>query len=257
MSKLKLLLASKGLEKDQKDLIRRIESSFKSETKTGEIKKTGFSASTLFYGPGMCPRRWSLLFRGVAESDDEWAFYNRRAAHAGTAAHGHLQEMILLSNPTAVVEEEFKSTDPTMRGYIDVYFPDENVPMEIKTCNSRTFDIRREKLTPADYQLRQLLVYMKIKNAKLGLMMYESRDTFETLIIPIVMTPERQTYIDNVFDWMREVEKTKESGLAKVFPGKRSNSRICSDCSIRKTCEGSEEGVVELPLLSKYTEAHE
>jgi len=254
MSKLKMLLTTQGLTKEQKQLIRNIESSFKGEVKTGKIKKTGFSASALFYGPGQCPRRWSLLFQGVEESHDEWKYFSRRAVHAGSGAHDHLQELILENNPNAIIEQEFNVTDPTMRGFIDVYFPDENVPMEIKTCNARAFDIRKERMEPAEYQLRQLLVYMKIKEADLGLMMYECRDTFETLIIPIVMTDERREYIDAAFDWMREVEKTKEDGLAKVFPGKRSNSRICSDCSIRAACEAADEGVVELPLMSKYVE---
>lgn len=255
MSKLKKMLAYKDLPKVQRDLIKRVEESFKGETKTGQIKKKGFSASALFYGPGQCPRRWNLLFKGVDDSLDEWEFFNRRAVHAGSGAHDHLQEMILENNPTAIVEEEFNVTDPTMRGFIDVYFPEENVPLEIKTCNARGFEIRKEKMEATEYQMRQLLVYMKIKNADLGLMLYECRDTFEILIIPVEMTDERREYIDKAFDWMREVESYKESGeYIKTFPGKRVNSRICSDCSIRAACETAPEGTVEIPLMSKYVE---
>src|SRR5690606_13477773 len=113
MSKIKLLLASKGLTKEQKSLIHNIESSFKGETKTGKVKKNGFSASTLFYGPGQCPRRWSLLFRGVEDSYEEWPYFNRRAVHAGSGAHDFLQEVILAQNPNAIIEQEFNVTDPT------------------------------------------------------------------------------------------------------------------------------------------------
>lgn len=249
------MMAYKELSKENRDLIRSIEDSFKGETKTGKIKKNGFSASALFYGPGQCPRRWSLLFQGVEESHDEWQFFNRRAVHAGSDAHDHLQEMILENNPTAIIEEEFNVTDPTMRGFIDVYFPDQNVPLEIKTCNARGFEIRKEKMEATEYQMRQLLVYMKIKNADFGLMLYECRDTFEIIIIPVVMTPERKEYIDAVFAWMLEIEKAKKAEeLIKVFPGKRSNSRICGDCSIRAACEAADEGVVEIPLMNKFVE---
>jgi CRISPR/Cas system-associated exonuclease Cas4 (RecB family) len=142
-----------------------------------------------------------------------------------------------------------------MRGYIDVYDPDTNTPIEIKTCNARSFDIRKEKMEPALYQMRQLLVYMHVKKSKLGLMVYECRDTFETLIIPIVMTDERQAYIERVFEWMKEVEKTKTEGLVKVFPGKRVNSKICSQCPVKAACDAAGEGVLEIPLLNKYAEA--
>lgn len=250
-------MAYKELSKEHKELIGKIESSFKGEVKTGEIKKTGFSASSLFYAtsPGNCPRRWSLVFQGVAESHDEWEYFNRRAVHAGSSAHDQLQEMIREENPGVVIEEEFKITNPTMRGFIDAYFPDENIPLEIKTCNARSFEIRKEKMEATEYQLRQLLVYMKVKKAKLGLMLYECRDTFEIIIIPVVMTPEREAYIDKVFDWMREVEKAKNDGeLIKVFAGRRSNSRICASCPIKKACDEAPEGTVDIPLLSKYTE---
>ena len=248
-------MASKDLSPEHKKLIQNVKSSFKGEIKTGKIKKTGFSASSLFYGKGGCPRYWSLLFAGDWEVHDEWQYFNRRAVHAGSASHDHLQEMILEHNPNAIVEQEFRIEDPTMRGFIDIYFPDENVPMEIKTCNNRTFEIRKEKMQPADYQMRQLLVYMHVKKAELGLMMYENRDTFETLIIPIVMTDEHTAYIKKVFEWMREVEKSKTEGLAKVFPGRRSNSRICAECPLKAACDAAAEGVLELPLLNKYAEA--
>lgn len=258
MSKLKRMLAYKGLTQEQKELIGSIRESFADEVKTGSIKKTGFSASGLFFSHGKCPRYWSLLFKGVDDSHSEWPYYNLRAVESGSAAHESLQDRIkkqFEDDPDVIIEDEFFREDPKMHGFIDVYFKRLNIPMEAKTCNDRSFGYRKESFKGADYHELQLGMYMLQKKAEIGLLFYENRDSFENIIIPVFMTDEFRANLERIFDWMREIEKAKhEDKLIKMFPGKRVNSKICQKCPINKACHAADEGTVTVPLQDKFGE---
>lgn len=256
MSKLKEYLSRKKLKPEHRDLLKKIEEAFVGEIKDGPIKKEGFSASSLFYSHGQCPRYWSLLFKGVDESHSSWAYYNVRAVEAGSAAHESLQGKVHKAfgySDDVVIEDEFWIKDPSMHGFIDVYFKDLNVPMEWKTANNRGYEYRKESNQGADYHLKQLLVYMYVKKADFGILAYENRDSFEPLLIPVIMTDEMKSDMDRIFRWMRTIEKARfEEKLVKVFPGKRVNSKKCQTCPIKSACDAAGEGDVEIPLQEKF-----
>lgn len=200
-----------------------------------------------------CPRRWSLVFRGVEDQYDPWAYYNRRAVRSGSAAHDHLQELFVEATPKVVTELEFWETLPRMHGFIDLYYPDENVIGEIKTVGNRAFEARKNSKEAADYHELQLLVYMYIKKAKFGFVFYENRDTFEYLIIPVHMTDARLANIKRIFAWMEEIQAAHDAGkLIKVYPKRRANSAMCNKCPIRKACDEAGEGDISIELQDKY-----
>lgn len=246
-------LKNSTLKPEYSKILKSIEESLVGEVNTGPVKKTGFSASALFYGPGKCPRRWSLVFRGVDEQDDPWAYYNRRAVRSGSAAHEHLQELFLAHNPNLKTEVEFWEKNPRMHGFIDLFYEDENVPGEIKTVGNRAFEVRKNTKEPTDYHEKQLLVYMHVKKSDFGFLVYENRDTFEILIIPVKMTAARRAEIERIFAWMREIEKAHDEGkLVKVYPKRRANSAMCNKCPIRKACDEAGEGEVSIELQDKF-----
>jgi len=246
-------LKNSSLKNEYSEILKSVEDALKEEVTTGPLKKTGFSASALFYGHGKCPRRWSLVFRGVDDQHDPWAYYNRRAVRSGSAAHDHLQELFVEQTPTVVTELEFWETLPRMHGFIDLYYPEENVIGEIKTVGNRAFEARKNSKEAADYHELQLLVYMYIKKAKFGFVFYENRDTFEYLIIPVHMTDARLANIKRIFAWMEEIQEAHDAGkLIKVYPKRRANSAMCNKCPIRKACDEAGEGEVSIELQDKY-----
>lgn len=235
-----------------KDIVRKFKQSFTDTVKDEFITKKSFSPSALVWSDGICPRRWGLAFKGADWYDTIDATSMARM-NVGTARHEQLQE-ILESGPLDIdVERNLRSEDPPINSYCDIVinYNDKQIPVEIKTAGNDGFNYRKAHLKPAAYHLTQLLIYMRLLKSDLGFLMYENRDNFEKLMLPVEMTPEREEYLDYMFDWMRTVYKAHEDGeMPSEFKGKRKNSRICKGCPVRKACEdGSNPGTVALPLL--------
>ena len=257
MSKLNKYMSYRALPEDKQRLIRALEGAFEGRIDTAPIKKTGFSPSSLFYGSGKCARRWDIVFDGAEESYDEKKYFNLRTMENGTDAHKRMQDRLKAKfGDKVTVEEEGWSTNPSMHYFIDLVFEmanGERVPGEIKTAGQRAFDSRLSKMLGADYQEAQLLMYMTELGADTGLLIYENREDFEPLIIPVVMTPERKSQMDRLYDWMREIEQARAEGhVIKSFPSRRANSKICSMCPVRKVCDSRDEGDYVIELQEKY-----
>lgn len=257
MSKLKKMLAYKGLSKEKQNLIKALEGAFEGRVDTGPIKKTGFSPSALFYSEGRCSRRWDIVFDGVDETYSEKGYFNLRTMENGTDAHGRMQTRLKAKFGDKVdVEVEGFSESPKMHYFIDLVFnmaDGTRVPGEIKTAGQRAYDVRLEQMLGADYQEAQLLMYMRELGVDFGLLVYENRDNFEPLIIPVEMTKERSDRLDRLYAWMREIEKAREAGYTIAeFPGRRVNSKICQTCQVRKACDERPNGDYVIELQEKY-----
>jgi CRISPR/Cas system-associated exonuclease Cas4 (RecB family) len=239
------------LSKEHQELIGKIEGAFADEKKITEVKKTGFSASGLFYSSGMCPRKWQLLFDGV-ESEDEWPHKNLRAVNSGSSSHEYLQEKLKEAIPELEIEKEFWREDPKMHGFVDAYHPGLNIPIEIKTTRAEAYKHREENMNATGYHENQLLVYCKQFKSELGLFIYEDRNSFDFVVVPLVVDKAKKHRINAIFEWMREIERVHAEGdRIKVFASRRANSKICSDCPIKAACDAAPEGTVDLPLLNK------
>ena len=240
---------------EQRAVVSEIKKSFGEEAREVHVKKTGFSASGLGFGPGICPRRWVLAFRGV-DAVEQYSSVGKKKMEIGTKIHELVQDE-LLANPNLIieVEKEIWHVDPPLHGFIDGVITStaqEKILLEIKSSGEVAMAYRETSFNAAVYHKLQLLIYMHIMNAKLGLFLYENRDDFRDLVIPLFMDEDNQAYVDYLFDWMRVVHAEFERGIIpNYFKGRRKNSKICGQCQFRTACEatGEEEGAVDIPLL--------
>jgi CRISPR/Cas system-associated exonuclease Cas4 (RecB family) len=218
-----------------------IEQAYDSYNTTRDRQKKSFAPSGIGYGHGKCPRYWYLAFDGVefVESNDARSLANMKN---GIAAHDRLGELLERSSLNVTgLEVVMEHADPPIYGFIDVVIDraGEEVIGEIKTTRTEAFRARQAKMTPPDYHLIQILIYMYIRNADSGFFMYEDKNTHELLLMPVYMTDENKEYVERVFDWMREVRKSWSDRVLPEIPY-RKNARECKSCPVRDVCYDSE-----------------
>lgn len=229
-----------------------IDASYSNANNVDEHKiKTGFSASTLGYLSGTCPRRWVMAFNG-AQFVENHASSSVDNMRTGTDAHTRIQDNFKNSGLEIEVEHEFWSEDPPIHGFVDLIVKDFNgydILVEIKTTRSEAFESRRAKNKGPEYQELQLLIYLYVLNIQHGLLLYENKNDHKKLLIPVEMTPENKERMDKVFDWMRLVYKTYEEGQLPERPF-RKNSKACSSCPLLGWCGQQPVGDVKIEPLN-------
>lgn len=234
-----------------KETLRGLKESFPDTIKDEEVTKTGFSPSALVWGDGKCARRWHLLFSGAHwYSEDDAISIDRM--QAGTDGHERIQKRLEEGPLEVEIEANLRMEDPPLNSYCDAVVKTETkvIPLEIKTVSDMAFEARKATQKPAHYHITQLLLYMHMLETDEGVILYENRDTFKKLAIPIYMTDEYREYLEELIDWMRVVRGAHDDGmLAKVFKGRRKNSRMCAGCPVRQACDNAPEGVIQIPLL--------
>jgi CRISPR/Cas system-associated exonuclease Cas4 (RecB family) len=94
---------------------------------------------------------------------------------------------------------------------------------------------------------------MKILDKNKSVIIYENKNNHELLAIPVTLTDYYKKWIDQTFDWMREVRKAWET---KTLPEKnyRSNSKICKTCPLAKVCAEAGTGDIKLKALEPLDE---
>jgi len=115
------------------------------------------------------------------------------------------------------------------------------------------FEYRKKTLKPKTGHLVQLLIYMKILKKSKGVLIYENKNNHELLILPVTVTDYYRQWIDETFQWMRDVRK---AWVEKTLPTKnyRSNSKICKTCPIQKACADAGDGVLKIQSLKGLSE---
>ena len=216
-------------------------------------KKT-FAPSTIAYGHGECPRYWYLAFDGQTFEDNADP-YGAANMTAGSLSHGRIQTAMRDSG--ILIEDEFKIThnDPPIFGYGDVMLDWQGEPLlgEIKTMMNEGFEYRKANMKPKTGHLIQLLIYMKILKKAKAVMIYENKNNHELLLLPVEVNDHYRRWVDQAFDWMREVRK---AWVDRTLPKKnyRSNSKICKTCPIKKACESAEAGDIKINSLEPLTD---
>jgi CRISPR/Cas system-associated exonuclease Cas4 (RecB family) len=216
-------------------------------------KKT-FAPSTIAYGHGECPRYWYLAFDGQTFEDHADA-YGAANMTAGSLSHGRIQTAMRDSG--ILIEDEFKITndDPPIFGYGDVMLDWQGEPLlgEIKTMMNEGFEYRKASGKPKTGHLIQLLIYMKILKKAKAVMIYENKNNHELLLLPVEVNDHYRRWVDQAFDWMREVRR---AWVDRTLPTKnyRSNSKICKTCPIKKACASAETGVIKIKSLEPLGE---
>jgi CRISPR/Cas system-associated exonuclease Cas4 (RecB family) len=255
---------------DSSALIEKINSGYIAKQQPKFTKKKTFAPSSLVYGHGECPRYWYFAFEGnIFESYND--AYDVANMNAGTMSHDRIQQAMLDSGVAKkfldekYFEEtgkekdttEFKVThsDPPIFGWGDAMLEIENeeVVGEIKTMKSESFEYYKNKGEPADYHVKQLIIYMKILGKAKGALIYENKNNHDLLVFPIEVTDQYKNWINTTFDWMRVVYKSWKD---KQLPQKnyRTNSKICKGCPVKAVCALAEPGVVKINSLEGFSE---
>lgn len=248
---------------DTAAIIEKINSGYVANQEPKYTKKKTFAPSTLIFGHGECPRYWYFAFEGnIFENNND--AYSVANMSSGTMSHDRIQKAMLDSgiavtyldddnNPTT----EFKVTndDPPIFGWGDAMLNVENEEVigEIKTMKAESFEHYKIKGEPADYHVKQLIIYMKILKKSKGVLIYENKNNHDLLAFPIEVTPKYKEWIDNTFEWMRVVYKSWKD---KELPQKnyRANSKICKNCPVKAVCATAEPGVVKIKSLEGFSE---
>ena len=233
---------------DIKRLIATIEAGYIANNKREFKKKKSFSPSTLVYGHGACPRYWSLAFTGT-EFYEERTPYEVANMNSGTVNHGRIQEAITNAGIAVEIEKRILASDPPLFGFADaiIQWGEDQPVVEIKTMREESFGYRKFAKAP-NYHVMQLVIYMYVLRKKLGILLYESKNTHELHAISIEMTPEREAWVELAFQWMRDVRKAWEDGTLPMKPY-RANSKICKKCPVRDTCFAAEKGEIKISPL--------
>ena len=233
---------------DHKALIERIESGYTAKRVSEFKTKKTFSPSSLVYGNGACPRYWFLAFTG-AEFEDNVDAYSVANMDSGTDRHKRIQQAIVDSGIMVEEEKPIRSQDPPIFGFADaiVQWEEEQPVLEIKTMKEESFAYRKHA-KPPNYHLMQLIIYMKVLGKKLGILLYENKNSHELHAITVEPTEEYKAWADYAFDWMKKVRKQWESGEIPQKPY-RSNSKVCKKCPLQKACAEAPKGKEKIEPL--------
>jgi CRISPR/Cas system-associated exonuclease Cas4 (RecB family) len=267
----KNLLNSIMIKKDTKQedtlevgkLIEKIQSGYVINRVPKHQTKKSFAPSTIAYSHGECPRYWYLAFDGAVFEDNADA-YGAANMTAGTKSHDRIQQAMMDSGVAKIYKDannqdttEFKviCNDPPIFGYGDVMldWQGEELLGEIKTMMNEGFEYRKASGKPKTGHLIQLLIYMKIFKKEKAVLIYENKNNHELLILPVILTDYQRKWVNQAFDWMREVRKAWSE---RTLPQKnyRSNSKICKTCPIKKTCDEAGKGDLKIKSLEPLDE---
>ena len=236
-------------------LVEKINSGYIANRGPRHQQKKTFAPSTIAYGHGECARYWYLAFEGGEFEDHADAFAGANMTN-GTKSHERIQKAI--EDAGILIDSEFKITyeDPPIFGYGDVLLDWEGEELlgEIKTAMQEGFEYRKKSRKAKTGHLIQILIYMKILKKAKAVLIYENKNNHELLAIPVVVNDYYRKWIDQTFDWMREVRKAWED---KLLPKKnyRSNSKICKTCPLAKVCAAAGEGDIKIKALEPIDEA--
>ena len=173
----------------------------------------------------------------------------------GSKSHERIQQA--MADADMLIDSEFKVVynDPPIFGYGDVILDWEGEELlgEIKTAMQEGFEYRKRTGKAKNGHLIQLLIYMKILKKSKGVLIYENKNNHEILAIPVVVNDYYIKWIDQTFEWMREVRKAWED---KLLPKKnyRSNSKICKSCPLAKVCADAGGGDITINAMEPLDE---
>ena len=248
---------------DKNALIEKIKEGYTINRVSKHTQKKTFAPSTIAYGHGECPRYWYLAFDGNI-FDDSADAYGAANMTAGTMSHDRIQAAMMASgvgkvfvNDKGESTTEFKITypDPPIFGYADVMlnWEDEELLGEIKTMPNEGFEYRKNSGKPKTGHLIQLLIYMKILKKAKAVLIYENKNNHELLIFPVEVNDNYRQWVDNAFQWMRDVRK---AWVDRTLPKKnyRSNSKICKTCPVKVACGEAGDGVIKIASLEELSE---
>ncbi len=228
-------------------LVEAIEEGYRIDNIPKHIKKKTFAPSSLVWNHGVCPRYWYLAFEGAS-------FYEYKTGKmitnmdSGTDRHARIQKA--LEDSGVLIDNERRTIfeDPPILGYVDSFinWKDTEYVVEIKTCNSDSFDRHKKSKKASSYHIVQLLIYMKIYKKKNGILLYENKNNHELLAIPVNISQGHVDFVEYLFDWMREVYKSWEEKKLPMVPFRSNDIKICQACPVQADCKSNAGGDVKI-----------
>lgn len=224
-----------------------IEEGYRVDNIPRESKKKSFAPSTLVWNHGICPRYWYLAFEGNT-------FYEYKTGRsitnmdAGSDRHDRIQKA--LEHAGILIDNERATTfdDPPIFGYVDSFinWNGQEYIVEIKTCNDDAFNRHKSTKTASNYQILQLLIYMKIYKKKNGILLYENKNTHEMLAIPVNINKDHVAFTEYLFDWMRKVWKAWQDKTIPQVPFRSNDVKICQNCPLQQACKDAPDGIIKI-----------
>jgi CRISPR/Cas system-associated exonuclease Cas4 (RecB family) len=205
--------------------------------------KKNFSPSGIGFGKGKCPRYWVYLFQGGLDHEELGDHKSMLKRMTGTSAHADLQALVETQLPGMVFEDKVISNDPPIFGYVDIYDPEHNVPVEIKNVDSVKFSKAKDSNIGEESHVIQTLIYMWVKGAKQGVLLYVDRTTLDTHAFSIIMNEHHEKWIEGLINWMKIVYKAYQEDQLPHRPFAE-DSVQCKWCPIKKACWADREGDV-------------
>ena len=237
------------------DLIEKIRSGYTINRVPKWQQKKTFAPSTIAFSHGECARYWYLAFEGGVFEDNADA-YGGANMTSGTKSHERIQQA--MKDAGMLIDSEFKivNNDPPIFGYGDVIlnWEGEELLGEIKTMPQEGFEYRKASGKAKAGHLIQLLIYMKVLKKSKAVLIYENKNNHDLLIIPVEINDYYKKWVNQTFDWMKEVRKSWEE---KKLPEKnyRSNSKICKTCPLSKVCADAGKGEVKIKSMEPLDES--
>ena len=227
------------------EIIKKIHDGY--EHKKGMVfkKRVGFTPSGLTYGSGHCPRFWYLWFEGnEAENTNDW--YSVANMDSGSDRHTRIEQAMDDAGILINKELSIKYEDPIISAKTDaiINWDGMDVLTEIKTVNDESF----HRITrPRNYNIEQLLIYMKILKKSFGLLIYENKNNHEMLIFTINLNQKYKDFINYFFDWMRKVQKSFDDKQLPENPYKNKfSNKNCKGCDFFKVCQTKPTGDIKI-----------
>jgi hypothetical protein len=206
-----------------------------------EVKKAkkNFSPSGIGFGKGKCPRYWVYAFQGQIEHEEYGDHKSMLKRLIGTSNHEELQSLIKTELANLIFEEKVILNSPPIFGYVDIYDQDNNVPVEIKNVDTAKFLNAKDLNKGDESHVIQTLIYMHIKEAKQGVLLYVDRTTLDTHAFSIIMNDYHQRWVEGLIEWMNNVYLSFQEGKLpeRVFA---EDSVQCKWCPIKKHCWSDE-----------------
>lgn len=218
-----------------------IQNGYKSIKREDKIRqKQTFAPSSIAYGHGTCPRYWYLAFEGKYEFKDNNDAMALANMENGIYFHDRFAKVLQASGKVISIEEEIIIESPPIRGFIDAIIDvdGEQVVVEAKSSKQEWFVIKENSMKPSANHLYQIIIYIKGKGIKNGVLIYENKNDQSTIVIPVTIDEHNEKIVDQAFEWMREVYKNWQDQNIPTRPWTQKNKN-CKGCPLFDECWNS------------------
>ena len=205
------------------------------------IEADGFHPSALGTYSGKCIRNQVYMLRGV-EKKNTFDARTLRVLDTGNHIHEKLQSAFERMGVLVSAEIPIEYAYPPIKGHTDgvIKFNDQIILIEIKSCNSNTFEMRKKWKKPKPEHFDQANIYAYILELEKVWIIYYCKDNEELEIFELDADPKAAERI--IKKWTKTYETFKAGDLPKR-PYKR-DSKECMYCPLADTCWSDNEDSV-------------